>query len=321
MNYYELLQVHPNADVEVLEAAAKALIKKNPDLKDLVKAKETLTDDKLRLEYDLTLRTKNGNRIGNYVVTKKIAEGGFGRVYEAYHATLDEKVCIKHNINVSDYDTKLFMKEAKSIWNLRHHALPAVRDFILMDDGSCALVMSFIEGLTLMQLVEDLEKKGKTLDPETACWILARVLDPLRYLHYSGIVHGDVKPQNIIVQPDKHACVLVDFGLAAIKPTASSKPDGFTPMFASPESIADKPLLPESDLYSLGLTMIHALGGDPKSKRIPASVPKEVRDFLSDLVIHEVTHRAHWAKVDLLAKLATVRQKAFGREHTTMKTL
>lgn len=329
MNYYQLLQVRPNADVEVINAAAAALIKKYTDiegvaapaLSDLSRARETLIDSIKRQEHDATLRANQGNRIGSYIVTKKIAEGGFGRVFEAYHELLDEKVCIKHNINVSDYDTKLFIQEAKSIWNLRHHALPAVRDMIQLDDGSCALVMSYIEGPTLMQLVEEHQAKGKPFDPENACWILGRVLDALRYLHYNGVVHGDVKPQNIIVQPEIHSCVLVDFGLAAINPNKKSKAEGFTPMFASPEAIAEKPLLPESDLYSLGLTMIYALGGDPKNRRIPASIPKEVRDFLSDLVIYDIKQRPHWEKVDLLAELAKVRIKAFGREHTNMRAI
>jgi len=330
MNYYELLQVSPNADQDIIEAAAKALLKKHhPDVpngrtslsREILDAKNTLTDQSLRQAYDANLRSKHGNQIGSYIVTRKIAEGGFGRVFEGYHRLLDEKVCVKHNINISNYDTELFIKEAKAIWNLRHHALPAVRDMVMLDDGSCALVMSYIEGLTLMQIVEELEKKGKLLDPETGCWIMSRVLDALRYLHFNGVIHGDVKPQNVIVQPEIHSCVLVDFGLAAVRPTKASKPDGFTPLFASPESLQDKPLLPESDLYSLGLTMIYAFGGDPKNKKIPSSVPKEIRDFLSELVIYDIKQRPHWNKTDLLAQLADVRMKVFGREHTNMKSL
>lgn len=324
---YQLLQVTPNADPDVIDAAAKALIKKaHPDVKDgdtattkdLIKARTILTNQEKRQEYDAKLRKAHGNEIGGYAVIRKIAEGGFGRVYEARHMLLDEKVCIKHNINVSDFDTKMFIKEAKSIWHLRHHALPAVRDFVMLDDGSCALVMSFIEGPTLMQLVKGQEDGSvdEPLNAETACWIAGRVLDALRYLHFNGVVHGDVKPQNVIIQPDVHSCALVDFGLSAIKPTKGTKPEGFTPMFASPEALADKPLLPESDLYSLGVTLIYALGGDPIAKRIPSSVPAPVRDFISDLVVHDVNERPHWAKRDLLAELNKARRAAFGREHS-----
>ena len=113
--------------------------------------------------------------------------------------------------------------------------------------------------------------------------------------------------------------MLVDFGLASIRPRAGSHADGYTPYFASPESLTDRPLLPESDLYSLGLTMIYALGGDPQSRRVPKDVPKGVRDFISDLIVYDVHKRPHWDDVDLVQKLGQVRMAEFGREHTNLK--
>lgn len=254
--------------------------------------------------------------IGNYKVIRKIAEGGFGAVYEAKHTLLGEKACIKHSINISDFDTKILIQEAKTIWDLRHFALPAMRDFFILDDGSCALVMSYIEGPTLHQMIEDLHAKGKEMDPEQACWIMSRALDALRYLHYNGVVHGDVKPQNIIVQEKIHAAYLVDFGLASVRPTRDAKAGGYTPLFAAPESTQDKPPLPETDLYCLGLTMIYALGGNPLTRRIPASVPKPIRNFLQELVVYEVAQRPTWEKVNLLESLSEARIEAFGRAHT-----
>ena len=216
-------------------------------------------------------------------------------------------------------DLELFINETKAIWNLRHHALPAVRDMYLLPDGSFALVMSFIEGPTLEQVVDKYRKKGETVDSEHICWISARVLDALRYAHYHGVVHVDVKPQNIIVQPEEHTCTLVDFGLCSIRPQSGSRANGYTELFASPEHLNGSPLLPESDLYSLGLTMIYSFGGDPQKKKIPSSVPKEIRDFVSDLVIYDASQRPHWEKVDLLEELRKIRIKIFGREHTDFK--
>jgi len=327
VNFYQTLQVHPNADNIVIEAAAKALLKKcHPDkggrktvAADVLKARDALLDTDKRQKLDAELREKTKGLIGNYQIIKKIAEGGFGEVYEARHVLLDEKVCLKHNKHISPRDTELFKQEAKSIWHLRHHALPAVKDFIELPDGSCAFVMTFIEGPTLEELVEEYEQNKKPIDPENICWIMGRVLDALRYLHYHGVVHGDVKPQNIIVQREEHTCVLVDFGLALVKPTRTSVAEGYTPMFAAPEVFSGRPLLPESDLYSLGLTMIYAMGGDPSKRHMPASIPKEVRDFVGELVIYDVKNRPHWRKVDLVHKLAEVRKKAFGREHTNFK--
>jgi serine/threonine protein kinase len=329
VNHYDVLQVKPNADAEVVAAAAKALLKKHhPDKGgrntlsvQYTRAKSVLGDPKTRADFDAELRAKLDNCIGPYKVVKKIAEGGFGRVYEARHQVLDEKVCIKHNINISDYDTKLFISEAKSIWELRHHSLPAVRDMVLLDDGSCALVMSFIEGPTLAQLADKYKKKGEELDPENVCWLMERVLDALRYMHWHGVVHGDVKPQNIIVQPDNHTCVLVDFGLSKVKPNRKTGAEGYTPAFASPEALNFKTQLPESDLYSLGLTMIYAVGGDPLKKRVPTSLPKPIRDFISDLVVFDISQRPCWDKFDLLEKLREIRVDVFGREHTNLKKI
>ncbi len=328
---YKIMQVAPHAEPEVIQAAWKALLAKyHPDktgldelAKKLGEAKEILLDPVKRKNYDKALFSLGENEevVGSYKLVRKIKEGGFGEIYVAEHMLLGEKVCIKKNLDVSPLHTELFVKEAKSIWNLRHHALPAVRDMYQLPDGKWALVMTFIEGPTLAEIVEKYSKRGEVVDPENACWIMERVLDALRYIHYHGVVHGDVKPQNIIVQPEEHTCALVDFGLASIRPNSSSCAEGYTEYFASPESLRGGPLLPESDLYSLGLTMIYTLGGDPKGKRLPKSVSQGIREFLNDLVIVDTARRPHWENVDLVQKLREVRLKEFGRYHTAYKKI
>jgi serine/threonine protein kinase len=333
-NHYHILQVQPTADLEVIEAAAKALLKKHhPDLggrntlsAQVNKSRSVLTDRSKRADFDAELRSQLNNNIGPYRVIRKLSEGGFGRVYEAQHTLLDEKTCIKHSINISDYDRKLFINEAKAVWNLRHHSLPAVRDVMVLDDGSVAIIMTFIEGPTLAELAEEYQKKGgpngeKEIHPENVCWLMDRVLDALRYMHWHGVVHGDVKPQNIIVQRDQHTCALVDFGLSTVRPDKNDGVEGYTPAFASPEALKFKPLLPESDLYSLGLTFIHAVGGDVAKKRVPMSLPKPIRDFISDLVVFDIAHRPCWDKVDLVEKLRKIRLDVFGRAHTNLKKI
>lgn len=331
VNLYDVLQVKPTADEAVIKAAANALLKdgKHPDLgggntvaRVIIEAKDILTDTAKRADHNQKIRDQAGkNKIGNYRIIRKIAEGGFGIAYEAMHSILKERVCIKHSINISDYDTQLLIREAKAVWNLRHHALPDIKDILVLDDGSCALVMSYIEGPTLQQVIEDYQSRKKEMDPENACWIMSRILDALRFLHYNGVVHGDVKPQNIIVQDNTHAAVLVDYGLASVKPSRKTKPDGYTPLFAAPESRTDKPPIPETDLFCLGLTMIYALGGDPVNRRIPGSTPKPIKDFLQRLVIEDVMKRPNWEKVNLLTELNEAREEAFGRAHTGNKKL
>src|SRR3972149_6180492 len=154
------------------------------------------------------------NMIGNYTIIKQIGEGGFGRTYEARHVILGEKACLKQNINITPADEALLRNEAKLLWNVHHHSLPTLRDYFLAEDSSAVLAMSFIEGKTLEHSV----KKHKAIDSEDVAWVTQRLLNALHYLHSMGVIHGDVKPTNVIVQPNMHNAVLVDYGLSSIHP-------------------------------------------------------------------------------------------------------
>lgn len=255
--------------------------------------------------------------IGNYQILNKIAEGGFGITYLAEHTKLKAKVCIKHASSISDIDEKLMFEEARAIWDLRHYAIPAIRDVLKLPDGSVALVMSYIPGPTLAQIIE----KKHRLDAEHVSWIVSRALNALKYLHFNGVVHGDVKPQNIIIQPESHNVVLVDFGLAAIRPRRDTTNKGHTPIFAAPEQIDGRPLVPETDFYCLGTTMIYALGGDVEHRKVPDNAPEAICNFIKRLLPIQVLSRPSWDKEDLCDTFSDVREKAFGRTMSNMKKL
>lgn len=325
IDHYSNLQVSSRAETEVIHAAYRALAKiYNTDpakLKTLNESKTVLLDDKLRGEYDQELQHKSGKIIGQYRVIRKIAEGGFGITYLGEHITLGTPVCIKHASKVSPLDEQLMFEEARSIWDLRHFGMPSIRDIIKLPDGSVCLVMSYIPGMTLHSIVESYVKKKKNIDPEHVAWITERVLNVLRYLHFHGVVHGDVKPQNIIVQLDSHQVVLVDYGLSLVKPSHDSKNKGYTPFFAPPEQVAEDTLLPESDFYGLGMSMIFALGGDIESKSVPASTPQPMCDLIKRFVAYDVLSRPNWGKEDLCETIQRVRKDSFGRAVSNMKPL
>jgi len=316
-DFYEILEVSPRARREVIDAAHKALLQiYHPDktgndrvAKSIGEAYQTLKDEKARRKYDRERDKDGGKIIGDYRILDLIAEGGFGKTYRGEHVLLGTPVCIKHASHVSPQDEMILMEEAKAIWDLRHYAIPSIRNILKLDDGSLALVMSYVPGPTLDQITE----KNGNLDAETVCWITERILNALRYLHFHGVVHGDVKPQNVIVQPDSHTVVLVDYGLSLIRPAADSSSKGYTPFYAPPEQIGGMTLLPESDLYSLGMTMIAALGGDLGRKRVPEDVPDQVCTFIRSLVAHDILDRPRWDRDDLVEELQRVRKKAFGR--------
>lgn len=321
---YKVLEVSNRASAAVIKAAYHALAKKyHPDqggtkeqFEELTEAYETLSDDDKRKDFDKSANEKSGTIIGNYRVLSAIAEGGFGTTYKGEHVLTKDPVCIKHCSRVSPSHDAILIQEMKSVWDLRHYALPVMRDLQRLDDGSMALVMSYIPGPTLEQVVE---KAGK-LDPETMAWISDRIFNALMYLHHHGVIHGDIKPQNVIVQPDTHSVVLVDFGLAMVKPGSSDKSLGYTPIFASPEQIAGKVLLPASDYYGVGMLMVYGLNGGKHmdKKQVPSNVPDAMCDF-----IHSVTKKDVLARPqrDVYDDFVQVRQKAFGRTRSGMKTI
>ena len=325
-NLYDILEVSPRARPEVINAAYKVLIQDyHPDKTDgdtkiasaLNEAKEVLLDDKKRAKYDEFRNDLEETDIGGFRVLKLIAEGGFGRTYRGEHIKLKTQVCIKHGINISPQDAEILMEEARAIWDLRHFGIPAIRDLVRLDDGSYAIVMSYIPGPTLAKIIE----KNEMLEPEHVCWIMERTLNILKYLHYNGVVHGDVKPQNIIIQPKSHTIVLVDYGLAMIRPKSDSTNIGYTPYFAPPEQVAGNVLIPRSDFYSLAMTMVYALGGDVAKKEVPEDTPDELCAFLRRFLVRDVLSRPSWDQEDVADTLAELRMKLFGRRRSKMKPI
>lgn len=323
---YKTLEVDPKASQEVIKAAyrtlAKMYRKDEIRLRLLNGAHEILGDEENRADYDREREesVRRGKVIGQYRIQGKIAQGGFGTTYEAEHRTTRCRVCIKHASHISASDEALLIEEARSVWDLRHWGIPVMRDILKMKDGSIALVMSFVPGPTLGQV---LEKKAyrKGLDPEHVAWITDRLLNILKYLHFSGVVHGDVKPQNVIIQPNDHTAVLVDYGLSAVRPRRTDEAKGYTPHFAAPEEEGGGTILPETDFYSLGMTMIYALGGDVEFVKVPSNTPDRMCSFIKKLIRRDVLSRPNWEKEDLCQTFRKVREEDFGRSFSDMKPL
>ena len=206
------------------------------------------------------------------------------------------------------------------MWDIRHYAFPAIREVLKLDDGAVAIIMSYVPGPTLDQAVKHLGK----IDPEHCGWIFERLMAGLSYLHANGVVHGDIKPQNVILQPESHGAVMIDFGLSMVKPTSMDHNIGFTNHFSPPEQLeADrKPLIPETDLYSLGMTMLYAFTGK-MSKRDESlrssDVPVGIREFLRMMTAPNITDRPNWQSMDILKEIHDLRIKCFGTRNTRGK--
>lgn len=207
-----------------------------------------------------------GRHIAGYRIVREVGRGGMGIVYEAIEEALDRRVALKvlsADLASTPRAIERFRKEASAIAGLRHDAILPI--FAVGDvDGAHYFAMEFIEGGGLDEALAQTSDTLGVLPGEgrlrEAAEIVARIAEALHYVHGRGIVHRDVKPQNIMVAEDGRV-LLVDFGLAhaTVKSTA-----GFagTPHYMSPEQARGARTIDgRSDQFSLGVVLFELLTG------------------------------------------------------------
>jgi serine/threonine protein kinase len=202
-----------------------------------------------------------GNTLGNYQIVEKIGAGGMGAVYKAYQPSLGRFVAIKVLPPQTSGDPAFgerFAQEARAIGKLRHPNIVAAFDFTQQDDIAY-LVSDYIDGGTLA------DQLGTPLPLEYAMGILGPLGAALDYAHARGIVHRDIKPQNVLLTREG-APVLTDFGLAKIVGPGSGMTqvgslmgtaDYMAPELAGGAEVAG----PAADQYALGLIAYQMLVG------------------------------------------------------------
>ena len=198
---------------------------------------------------------------GRYQLTRRIAGGGMGEVWEATDEVLDRRVAVKIlRREYADDATFLerFRAEARHAASLSHPGIAAVFDYG-EDDGSPFIVMELVEGKSLADV---LVHEGK-LSPERTLGIVAQAAYALQAAHDGGVIHRDVKPGNLHVTADGTVKV-TDFGIAratnAVPLTRTGAIMG-TAYYISPEQASGRPVTPASDLYSLGVVAYECLSG------------------------------------------------------------
>lgn len=197
-----------------------------------------------------------------YEILRQLGQGGAGVVYLARERLLERLVAIKllRSELVSADSKERFVREARTAARLMHAHIVPLYSFGQAGD-TLYYIMGYVEGESLEAL---LQRQGR-VDPDEARRILVEVSDALDYAHRNGVVHRDVKPDNILIERDSRRAILTDFGIAKTQATQSTlTATGMivgTPLYMSPEQAAGDAIDGRSDLYSLGVIGYRMIAG------------------------------------------------------------
>ena len=212
-----------------------------------------------------------GQTFGTYKLLELLGKGGMGYVYRAEHTKLGREVALK--LLRADYAKRRdavnrFFQEAKTVNRVRHRNIVDVTDFVELDDGTTFIIMEYLRGQSLGTWARS------SIDLARALAVLVQICDGLGAAHAVGVVHRDLKPDNVIVVPATDGAEMVkllDFGVAKLV-NRDDEDVGFqtqagsvigTPAYMSPEQAGGMQVDQRSDIYSLGAIMYELFCGQP----------------------------------------------------------
>ncbi|UGT43685.1 protein kinase [Nocardia yamanashiensis] len=218
----------------------------------------------------------HGNVLAGYTIERLLGVGGMGAVYLARDPRSDRSVALKvfnDAFAAREQGRTAFAREAGLLAGLDHPNIVGVADHSGSGDEQLWIAMEFIDGIDAARLIVD----GGALPPERAVELITQAADGLAHAHTAGVVHRDVKPANLLVEPSDSGderVLVTDFGIArALGETATAGNMTATFAYAAPERFQDAPIDERADVYSLGCTLFEFLTGQPPFPRNdPAAV-------------------------------------------------
>jgi eukaryotic-like serine/threonine-protein kinase len=218
--------------------------------------------------------------LNRFELRERLGSGGFGTVYLAWDQRLERDVAVKV-IELGGQSVERVLREAQAVGRLNHPGVVTLYE--LGEDGRCAyLVSEYVDGETLAGL-----QQGGALSDRDVGEAALDLFDALEHAHSRGIVHRDIKPQNVLVTGDGGQAKLMDFGIARVLGEAGMTATGDivgTLAYMAPEQAEGDPVGPEADIYSLALVLYEAWSGEnPNARTTPAATARAIGDPVAPL--------------------------------------
>jgi serine/threonine protein kinase len=289
---------------------------------------ESCFKKELRLEFRSDAKGENSMQTilsGRYEILSHLGRGGMAIVYHSRDLNLQREVAIKvlHDPFIEDPTFQAsFLQEARAAANLSHPNIVTIFDFGF-DTGRYFIVMEYIPGTDLKTMI----RNEGALTVSKAVVLMIQICAGVGYAHRAGLIHCDLKPQNILVASDGRAKI-TDFGisraLANIQANEYTDTVWGSPLYLAPEQAAGSPPSPASDVYSLGVTFFEMLAGvlpfDGTDAQTLAELhrltpPPSLREFNPEIptALNQIVHK-------VLSKEPSARYRTadqFGRVLTT----
>ena len=205
-------------------------------------------------------------RLGRYVIERRIGKGAMGAVYLAKDPRINRAVAVKALPIEDEFEDEelkearlRFYREAESAGRLTHPNIITVYD-AGEEKGLAYIAMEYVPGIPL----KDFTDPTRLLAPKRALELAASTSEALDYAHNQGVIHRDIKPANLLYNPKEGSLKISDFGVARLTDNNKTKTGIVlgTPMYMSPEQLGAEPLTGLSDLFSLGVTLYELLIGE-----------------------------------------------------------
>jgi serine/threonine protein kinase len=202
--------------------------------------------------------------LGPYRVLRELGKGAVGRVVAALDPRTGKQYAIKTLLRGADVSQRALLDEAAVVVQLSHPSIVSLVDVGRDADGALFLVMDLVHGQSLKEWL------GEAPEPEDVFRVFDQMLDALAAAHAQGVVHGDLKPANVLVERDGRVKI-TDFGIARVLDPVrrrDERPVAGTPAYMAPEQIFDPDDIgPATDLYAIGVMLRQVLGQADASRR------------------------------------------------------